>query len=226
VAACTDEVHIFDVDYTLVKKPSSYYFLREGLREKLISFRQLKQLPFEYLRYKLGFANHDFIEEAVRHFSGLQEERLDELAEHCFTRFMMPDIYCGAFDLIKSLKDSGAKVVLATSSFRTIIEPLARFLRSDETIASGLEFSDGVTTGRLSGNALFGKNKLDAVRFWLSEHNLLPTNVSFYSDSYTDLPLLEYCGHPVAVNPDIFLRNIALKNKWEIRRYKETFGKR
>jgi HAD superfamily hydrolase (TIGR01490 family) len=220
----TPVVHIFDVDYTLVKKPSSYYFLKEGLREKLVRFSQLKRLPFEYARYKLGFANHDFIEDAVKHLAGLDEKRLDALAEHCFDRFMKPDMYTGALELIRGLKKIGCRIILATSSFKTIIRPLQIFLDAEESIASGLEFIDGKTSGRLTGKAVFGKNKLEAVRAWLNVQNIAPVNVWFYSDSYTDIPLLEYCGSPVAVNPDRILRKKARKQGWNIMRFRHTLG--
>lgn len=213
------EVHIFDVDYTLVKKPSSYYFLKEGLREKLVRFGQLKQLPFEYLRYKLGFVNRDFIEDAVKHLAGIDEKRLDTLADHCFDRFMKPDLYPEALDLIQDLKKSGHRIVLATSSFNTIIRPLQTFLGAEESITSRLEFIDGKTSGRLAGKAVFGKNKLEKVSAWLHGQNIDPADVYFYSDSYTDIPLLEYCGSPVAVNPDRILRKEAHRRGWKIIRF-------
>jgi HAD superfamily hydrolase (TIGR01490 family) len=219
------EVHIFDVDYTLVKHPSSYYFLKEGLRQKLVSFSQLKQLPFEYLRYKLGFANHDFIEDAVKHLAGIDEKKLCALADHCFDRFMKPDLYPGALDLIQDLKKSGHRIVLATSSFKTIIRPLQIFLGAEESIASRLEFTDGKTSGRLVGKSVFGRNKLKEVSAWLHGQNINPGDVYFYSDSYTDIPLLEYSGCPVAVNPDRILRKEAQRRGWKIIRYSRLFAR-
>jgi HAD superfamily hydrolase (TIGR01490 family) len=218
-------VHIFDVDYTLVKKPSSYYYLKEALRKKFIRFRQLKQLPFEYVRYKLGFANHSFIETAVERFSGFDKNSMVSLANHCFDHFVKPDLYTGAVELIAGLKESGARIILATSSFRIIVQPLQDYLDAETSIASELEFIDGKTSGRLAGKSIFGSNKLEAVKAWLCEQNIDAATVRFYSDSYTDLPLLDYCGYPVAVNPDPILRRVALKNGWEIIKFKETLGK-
>jgi phosphoserine phosphatase len=44
--------------------------------------------------------------------------------------------------------------------------------------------------------------------------------VRFYSDSYTDLPTLELCGQPVAVNPDRFLTRAAKQRGWDMLRFK------
>ncbi|MDR3147897.1 MAG: haloacid dehalogenase-like hydrolase, partial [Treponema sp.] len=93
------------------------------------------------------------------------------------------------------------------------------------SIASALEFADGITTGRLKGKALFGPNKLEAVRNWLELRAVEPRDLWFYSDSYTDLPLLEFSGHPVAVNPDRFLRREALRRHWTILRWRKTLAK-
>jgi HAD superfamily hydrolase (TIGR01490 family) len=221
-SAC--KIHIFDVDYTLVKKATSYYFLREGLRKKLVRWGQIKQLPFEYVRYKLGFANHGFIENAVSRLAGIEKEKLDALAEYCFSRFIRPNLYTGAVDLIRRLKDSGAIIVLATSSPRFIILPLQNFVGAEDAIASDLELIDGKTSGRLDGKSVFGKNKLEAARSWLSERNIDAADVWFYSDSYTDIPLLEYCAHPAAINPDPILRKKAVKNGWKIICFKDTVG--
>jgi hypothetical protein len=45
-----------------------------------------------------------------------------------------------------------------------------------------------------------------------------------YSDSATDLPMLEAVGHPVAVNPDRTLRRIAAARDWEILRFGRPTG--
>jgi HAD superfamily hydrolase (TIGR01490 family) len=218
-------VHIFDVDYTLVRKSTSFYFLLEALKEKVISFDRIRQLPVEWLRYKMGLPNLDFIDEAVKHLAGIEKTVLEDLAETCFTRRLKPNIYTGAAGLIAEIRRRGEPVFFATSSLHTLIRPLEKFLEVTESIASALEFADGKTTGRLAGGSLFGKNKKTAVAAWLEKHKIPPANVYFYSDSYTDLPLLELCGHPVAVNPDRFLAREAKKRGWEILKFKKTLGK-
>jgi HAD superfamily hydrolase (TIGR01490 family) len=217
-------LHIFDVDYTIIKKPSSLYFLLEALGEKTIRAGQISRLPFEWLRYKIGLPNQDFIEEAVKHLAGIERTVLEQLAAACFERRVRRNIYRGAAELIEKIKARGGKVIFATSSVNIIIEPLEKFFGITESIASVLEFSGGKTTGRVCGAAFFGAKKKAAVEFRLERYSIRPGEVYFYSDSYTDLPLLEFCGHPVAVNPDRFLAREARKRGWEILRFKETLG--
>jgi len=218
-------LNIFDVDYTLIKKTSAWYFIREALAQKVIGISRIRKLPFEWLRYKLGFPNTDFIEQAVRHLAGLDKKTVDDLAADSFNRRMKTGIYAQAARLIAEMRQRGEQVVFATSSFHSIIQPLERFLGVSESIASSLEFSQGKTTGHVAGVSLFGGKKKAAVENWLAERGINPADVCFYSDSYTDIPLMEYCGSAVAVNPDRFLKREAKKRGWQILRFRETLGK-
>jgi HAD superfamily hydrolase (TIGR01490 family) len=217
-------IHLFDVDYTLLRSSTSRYFLMEALKEGVISFRQLRQLPLEWLRYKIGRVHPDFIENAVKKLAGIDRQVLEDLAQSCFERRLKANLYREGLQLITDLRRRGETVFFASSALRTLLEPMERFFAVDGSVTSVLEFAGGKTTGRLDGKALFGPNKLEAVRDWLGERSVDGGTVYFYSDSYTDLPLLEFAGHPVAVNPDRFLRREARRRGWKILRWQETLG--
>jgi HAD superfamily hydrolase (TIGR01490 family) len=217
-------IHIFDVDYTLVRKSSSWYFLWEALEKRVIRLSQIGGLPFEWFRYKAGIPRHDFIEKAIKHLAGIDRDALEQLAESCFTRRLKPNIYAGGMRLIGDIKSRGEEVILASSSVLTLLRPLEQFLGIGGSIATTLEFINGKTTGRLAGISPFGENKKTAVVSRLGERGIPPEDAAFYSDSYTDLPLLEWCGHPVAVNPDRFLTREAKRRGWEILRFRRTLG--
>ena len=217
-------IHIFDVDYTVLKKPSAWYFLREAMRQGVVGLSQIGSLPFEWIRYKLGIPNQDFIEGAVKHIAGIERDTLEEIAAACFDRRMKPDIYAAAAALIREAQGRGEQVLFATSSFHIMIRPLERFFGIEESIASTLEFSKGKTTGRIAGVSFFGAKKKTAVEDWLGGRGLRREAVRFYSDSYTDIPLMEISGQAVAVNPDRILAREAKKRGWEIMRFRETLG--
>jgi HAD superfamily hydrolase (TIGR01490 family) len=217
-------LHLFDVDYTLVRRSTTWYFLKEAFRERILSFRQFHQLPLEWFRYKIGRVNENFIENAVKPLEGIDQRTLETLAESCFTRGIKPNLYVEGLRLINEIKGRNEKVYFATSAFYTLIAPLERFLGIDGSIASALEFDAGKTTGRVDGKALFGKSKKNAVEAWLTSRAISPDDVHFYSDSYTDLSVMEFCGHPVAVNPDPILRREAKKRGWDILRFGKLLG--
>jgi HAD superfamily hydrolase (TIGR01490 family) len=172
----------------------------------------------------MGRANIDFIENAVKHIAGIEQKVLEEIAGICFASRIKTNIYKGALELIKEAQGRGEEVLFATTSFHTLIKPLEDFFGISGSIASSLEFSGGKTTGRLAGESLFGAKKKNAVERWLAERSLGPKDLRFYSDSYTDLPLLAYCGEAIVVNPDRFLEKEAKKRGWPVLHFRETLA--
>jgi HAD superfamily hydrolase (TIGR01490 family) len=128
-------------------------------------------------------------------------------------------IYTEARELLAQRKTSGRQVVLATSSLDVIVRPLAEELGVDEVLAASFELAGDRFTGRLGGPPLFGVKKMRAVLEYIRQHGLTPDRCAFFSDSITDLPLLEVVGEPVAVNPDRRLRAVARRRGWRILRF-------
>ena len=215
-------LHIFDIDSTVIKKNCAWYFLKEALGAGAVRFSQIRNLPLEWIKYKLGKPNMDFIEEAVSRFAGIEKSVLERIAETCFERRIKPVIYAGASRLITEALSRGEKVIFATSSIDIIIRPLECFFGVTGSVASVLEFSENITTGRLTGDSCFGQKKQTTVEKWLANNGYSAASVCFYSDSYIDIPLLEFCGRAVAVNPDKILAKEAKKRGWEIVRFREV----
>jgi len=214
-------VHVFDVDLTVIRKTSAWYFLKIAVKEKMISFSQIKNLPKEWIKYKLARPNANFIENTVKKLAGLEKKEIERIAKLCFTKYIKKNIYKDAEKLIQTALENKEKVIFATSSFDFIIKPLEEYFKLEESLASKLEYKDGITTGNLDGNSFFAGGKKNGAQLWMKENNVMAKDVFFYSDSYTDIPLLEYCGHPVAVNPDRILSRHAKKHGWQIMRFKE-----
>jgi phosphoserine phosphatase len=118
-------------------------------------------------------------------------------------------------ELIASLKKRGIPVWFATSSIDFIVQPIVDELGADGLIASAFEFENGLSTGRFAGKPVFGVEKLNRVVELAGCLSVDIATCSFYSDSVHDLPLLESCGSPVAVNPDHRLARIARERNWE-----------
>jgi len=222
--AVSARMHIFDVDHTVVRKTSTEYFVQMALKEKVIRYSQVSHLLVDWVKYKLAFPNNDFIENTVKKLAGLEKEVLERVSDSCFKKRIKPNIYTGAKSIIEEALKKGEKVIFATSSFDFIIKPLEQFFGIEGSLSCKLEYSQGKTTGNLVGYSSFGPKKKTAAVEWMSHNAINPQDVSFYSDSYTDLPLLEYCGDPVAVNPDGILERKAKKHGWRILRFEEVLG--
>ena len=101
-----------------------------------------------------------------------------------------------------------------------VVQTLANFVKADDLIASSLQFSDGLATGKFDGEPTFRENKLKKVKEYVKGKNIDLDNCAFYSDSIHDFPLLNEVGFPVCVNTDNRLKNEAIKQNWEIMKCK------
>jgi phosphoserine phosphatase len=82
-----------------------------------------------------------------------------------------------------------------------------------------LEREDGRLTGRVTPPVCYGQGKVVWAERFAAEHDVDLDAGYFYTDSISDLPLLERVGHPVAVNPDPRLRRLADKRGWPIEQF-------
>jgi HAD superfamily hydrolase (TIGR01490 family) len=218
-------IHVFDIDHTLIKQSTALFFIREALKRKIIKFRQVASFPFKWLRYKYSRMEIDYVENEIRSLAGFSESVFRQIARDAFVHHGRAKLYQDGVALIKALQLQGHRILFATSSFDIFIEPICEYLDVKDLIATRLEFVDGKLTGRTDGRPAFGDEKKKAVEAWLAEHKLKMGNVCFYSDSCHDLPLLRACGKAVAVNPDPRLRKVALAKDWQILNFRRTIGR-
>jgi HAD superfamily hydrolase (TIGR01490 family) len=210
-------ISFFDVDHTIMSGSTGRRFAEAAVRRGLLKPRHLAVIPVNYLLYRLGSGGASIFEGEYPSIRGLRREDLEATALEVFERRTERSLRPELVRLIASLKASGSRVVLATSSLDFIVAPIARRIGADDVLASSLEFSEGRCAGRLA-RALFGPAKHDAARLYAAERGVALSDCSFYSDSIHDLPLLLEVGTPVAVEPDHRLRREARSRGWEIMR--------
>ena len=193
-------------------------FLLAGIRRGVFPAVAALFVPVFYVRYHLGLIRADAHTWSFSVLKGKSRGVLEELAREGF-RSLRGRIYPEARALIAARHAEGRKVVLATSSIHTAVSPLAEELGIDEIIASTLEFEGDRCTGRFREPPLLDKRKMLRVLEYLRQRNVSPAACSFYTDSISDLPLLEAVGKPVAVNPDPRLRRVAKARGWPVLRF-------
>jgi putative phosphoserine phosphatase/1-acylglycerol-3-phosphate O-acyltransferase len=151
----------------------------------------------------------------MRSLTGRPAERLRQAGLHIADR-LERRVYPEARRLIEWHHSKGHLVVVASSTWRGITEPLARRLGADHIIATDYAEEDGRFTGDLLGSWLFGPAKAQAVRDFADEHDIHLTDSYAYSDAWYDRFLLESVGFPRAVNPDLALRALATARGWPV----------
>ncbi len=217
-------VHIFDVDHTLTSHSTGRRYALAGVRKGMFSRRELMSLPFMYLQYRLGKLSLQRVTREIRSIKGKRYEELARLARDTFERSGRNDLFPQAVEYLATCRREGRTVVLASSSFDVILEPLRDYLQVDHMICSELAYEDGVATGWFTDGPCYAQVKAERITRYLEEQEISAEDVAFYSDSFHDLPSLQLAGTAVPVNPDILLRQLAKVERWPVLNWKRRPG--
>ncbi len=151
-----------------------------------------------------------------RAYRGMRRDWLESHARRLFNELFRPGMYPGAKALVDADKASGFETVLVTGSLDFAIGPLIEFFGFDHVITNRLVFAGGVATGEIEEPLIAEAEKVAAIERLTKAHNGSPASSKAYSDSLSDLPMLETVGAPSAVNPSRELRRIAEQRGWPI----------
>lgn len=162
------------------------------------------------------FSRRLFNEIFYREYRGMNQNILKEQSTKMFSAEILPKIYPGAQSLIASDRSDGFRLVLVSGGLDFAITPAADHLGFDDIIANRLALKNGIATGEIVTPLLAGQEKVAAIENYCREYNVDTEHSKAYSDSLSDVPMLEALGLAVAVNPDRHLRKIAVKKKWSI----------
>ncbi|WP_242891793.1 HAD family hydrolase [Actinomadura litoris] len=211
----------FDVDNTMMRGASIYYFARGLAARRLFTLRDLATFAWGQAAFRLrGTENSEHIgsakEAALAFVAGQHVAGIVKLSEEIYDEVMADRIWHGTRTLALGHLDAGQQVWLVTATPVEVARTIAHRLGLTGALGTVAETRDGVYTGRLVGNLLHGPAKAEAVRALAQREGLDLARCAAYSDSVNDLPLLTAVGHPHAVNPDAELREHARENGWPI----------
>lgn len=121
----------------------------------------------------------------------------------------------GARAALERHRQQRDQLVICTSSSIYAGRNAQEVFGLDDTVATVFEVVDGRFTGAIAASAL-GEEKAHRAEAWAAERGIRLEDCFFYTDSVTDLALLERVGHPVVVNPDRALSRIARSRVWSV----------
>lgn len=211
----------FDLDRTLIRRSSMLALAPSLRRHGLIGWGSLARASVWHAVYLIrGVSSSQLAQTAdqtfrlmkgwpVEELQALIAEEIEPLAALAF-----PD----AISRMRAHQARGERAIVVSASLVDLVEPLAQRLGLDGAIASRAETADGKYTGRVE-SFLHGSAKADAVRAYAAEHGIELGASSSYTDSRSDVQLLEAVGHPYAVNPDRALAKTAEARGWPILRF-------
>jgi HAD superfamily hydrolase (TIGR01490 family) len=214
-------IALFDLDHTLLPIDSDFtwgdFTQRIGWTDP-VEFKRRNDEFYEH--YKAGTLDvHEYTRFATDAVRMKGPHAAAQAHEQFMAEVIRPNILPQALQLIEKHRTAGDEVVIVTATNEFITTPIARALGVEELIAVKLaRDGDGWITGEIDGVPSLREGKVHRVAEWLQLRGLgwHEAEITFYSDSVNDLPLLEKVDHPVATNPDERLRAIATERGWRI----------
>ncbi|MHB8438258.1 MAG: HAD family hydrolase [Acidimicrobiales bacterium] len=213
------EAAFFDLDKTVIARASlaafGHTFYRGGLVTRMTVARALAS---QFVFMHLG-ANEQKLarirEQVLLLTKGWDQKEVARLVREALEDVVEPIIYAEALELIDMHHAAGRRTYIVSASPEEIVQPLAEYLGVDGAIASRAVVDlDGRYTGEM-GFYAYGPYKAEAIRDLATFEGIALEESYAYSDSYTDVPMLDAVGHPVAVNADRVLARLAREREWE-----------
>ncbi len=210
---------VFDLDKTIIDTSASMAYRRPMAERGLISTTELLRIAALLGSYMFTSHTDENLEATKEALTSMIRNRdsatLRSIAEDALQEVIIPFVYTEARDFIAEHQKLGHATAIITASASVLVAPIARELGADHLIATELEEIDG----KFTGNVLHfnkGQAKVDKLMELVDAKGYDLKASYAYSDSHTDLPMLEAVGHPYAVNPDRQLRKIALSRGWPV----------
>ncbi len=208
----------FDMDKTIISENSGSVYLRDGWERGDVTALDLARGAGAYLQYKFGALDvQGWTLQMLRYLEGQLESAMIEDGRTLFERRMAPKIYPEAARLIGEHLAAGHVVAIVSGSVRYLVEPLAESLSVEHVLCTQLEARGGVLTGRCVEPICLEEGKIYWLQGFIEHHRIDLARSWFYTDSISDLPMLELVGHPVATNPDLPLYRLANRRGWSVR---------
>jgi HAD superfamily hydrolase (TIGR01490 family) len=210
----------FDLDRTLISGAAAFPMGVEAWRQGLASSKDMAKwgaaaLSFKLLGDKDETASNEIKTDFLAHIAGTTVEAMDDLGMAAIPR-LTDRVRPESRKLIAMHHEGERDTWIVSASPHSLVEPLAVSLGMTGAIGTKGEIVDGTYTGRLEGPFVYGAGKVEAIGKLASERGYDMALCYAYSDSVSDLPMMEYVGHPVAVNPDSDLLSISRERGWPV----------
>ncbi len=219
IASTGPSAAFFDLDRTLISGSSTFVFGIAAWRAGLVQRRQFVRDAAGALTFRLAGASdetsHGVRDRILGAVAGVRHDDLVGLNTDIVPK-LMERVRPEARQLVDMHRHAGRATYIVSASPVELVNPLAGAMGMTAGIGTVSEIVDGMYTGRLAGPFCYAEGKVEAITELARWEGLDLRQCYAYSDSASDLPMLEAVGHPVAVNPDSKLERIARRRGWPI----------
>lgn len=214
----TGRAAFFDMDRTLVRVNTGRLFLRWRQQRGMTTLGDRIRVSRWLLLYGLGVVDASRVTaRALSSLAGTDEAAFRAECETWFEAMVRREVTTRAEEEVARRRDAGDVCAILSASTPYATHPLARHLRIPHVICSELEVdAQGRFTGDYRRPLCYGPGKVTRAERWAAKAGVDLGRSAFYSDSVSDLPMLERVGEPRVINPDPRLRVIARRRGWPV----------
>lgn len=209
----------FDLDKTVIAKSSALAFSKPFFAQGLLNRRSVLASSYAQFVFLMSGADRDQMDRMRSYVTsmctGWDVEQVKAIVAETLDEIVSPLVFAEASTLIADHKLCGRDIVIVSASGEEVVAPIARALGATHAMATKMVVEDGKYTGDIAFYC-YGEGKADAIRELAAREGYQLEHCYAYSDSVTDLPMLELIGHPAVVNPDRGLRKEAVAHDWPI----------
>jgi HAD superfamily hydrolase (TIGR01490 family) len=209
----------FDLDRTLISGASAFPLGVEAWRQGIASNPDIGRWAVSALSFRLlgdkGDATDDVKGDFLSGIAGASVQALEMVGAAVLPK-LVARVRPESRKLINLHHEAGRDTWIVSAAPHEIVEPLARSLGMTGAIGTRGKVVAGHYTGELDGPFVYGAGKVDAIEKIAADFGYDLERSYAYSDSISDLPMMELVGHPVAVNPDSELDSVSHERGWPV----------
>ncbi len=209
----------FDFDGTIYDGVIAVDVLKYGIKKKSLGLKDVARLSrflYYYALDKLKIRDRYIINIKIyKRLKKWRASKLDKMSRDFMSQKLKQNLFSHMLAIISNHIKQGHRIVVVTSCLREIILPAKQYLPIDDIIATEVEIRDDIYTGNIASLPV-GRARPKAVEEYCLKNNIDIKESYGYSDHYSDIPLLNTVGNPIAANPERKLKMYAKKHKWKI----------
>ncbi len=210
---------LFDIDGTLLARNTAHLYMNHLRRTGQARRRDVARTLYYLFWYKLGLLDvRSALEVSMAFVRGRDEAALAADCVAWYREAVRPYVFPSMAALVEAHRRAGHLTVILTSATRYLAEPLGADLEIGHFLVTELVVRDGRFTGEVIEPVCYGRGKVYWAERFAAEHGVDLGRSYFYTDSITDLPVLDRVGHPRVVHPDPRLRRLAQRRGWQVLR--------
>jgi HAD superfamily hydrolase (TIGR01490 family) len=216
----------FDLDRTLIRENSGQLYALNEYKHGRLSLLQLVQSSIWLLMHHVALLDVEAAyAKAASHWKGVSGTHVRDLAAEWFKQDVASRLTPGGARTLATHRAEGHPLVLLSNTSGYIAEAACACWSMDHWLANIIPVDErGKITGVMDRPLCIGLGKVVKADRWSRDNGVSLEASYFYSDSLSDLPMLERVGHPYVVNPDPKLQNVALKRGWPILNWSNSNG--